>query len=88
MRISLDVLPDLPAPVIKFFRAGKELREDSRTNFGIKDNKAMLQVQKTRFADEAKYTLQLEQDGIVVDKVVWSVFIKGKCGVCLLSVFI
>ncbi|KAH3877136.1 hypothetical protein DPMN_000993, partial [Dreissena polymorpha] len=76
MRISLDVLPDLPPPAIKFFRAGKELREDSRTNFGIKDNKAMLQVQKTRFADEAKYTLQLEQDGIVVDKVVWSVFIK------------
>jgi len=37
----------------------------------------IIQVQKTRFTDEAKYTMNLEQGGIVVDKVVWSVFIKG-----------
>ncbi|XP_052800015.1 twitchin-like isoform X4 [Mya arenaria] len=76
MRIGLEVLPDKPLPSIKFFRAGREIREDSRTNYGIKDNQALLQVKKTRFTDEAKYMLQLEQEGVVVDKVVWSVFIK------------
>lgn len=78
MRIPLDIVPDLPAPTIKFFRAGREIRSDSRTNFGLKDNLALLQVEKTRFTDEAKYTMNLEQGGVVVDKVVWSVFIKGK----------
>jgi len=77
MKIPLDIMPDLPAPGIRFFRAGREIRTDSRTNFAVKDNTALLQVQKTRFTDEAKYTMNLEQGGIVVDKVVWSVFIKG-----------
>jgi len=72
------MVPDLPPPVVKFFRAGREIREDSRSNFGLAHQQAMLQVKKTRFSDEAKYTLQLEQEGTVVDKVVWSVFIKGK----------
>lgn len=77
MKIPLEVLPDMPLPSIKFFRAGREIREDSRTNFGMRDDQALLQVKKTRFTDEAKYSLILEQGGIVVDKVVWSVFIKG-----------
>lgn len=77
MKIPIEVLPDLPPPAIKFFRAGREIREDSRTNFGLRENQALLQVQKTRFTDEAKYSLILEQGGVVVDKVVWSVFIKG-----------
>ena len=77
MKIACDVLPDLPPPVIKFYRANREIREDSRTNYGMMDNQAMMQIKKTRFTDEAKYSLTLEQDGIVVDKVTWSVFIKG-----------
>jgi hypothetical protein len=78
MKIPLDIVPDLPPPSIKFWRAGREIREDSRTNFGLRDNQALLQVQKTRFTDEAKYSLTVEQEGVVVDKVVWSVFIKGR----------
>ena len=77
VKIACDVLPDLPPPIIKFYRANRELREDSRTNYGMMDNQAMMQIKKTRFTDEAKYSLTLEQDGVVVDKVTWSVFIKG-----------
>ena len=78
MKITCDVVPDLPPPIIKFYRANREIREDSRTNFGMSDNKAMMQIKKTRFTDEAKYMLTLEQEGVIVDKVTWSVFIKGR----------
>ena len=71
------MVPDLPPPSIKFYKAGREIREDSRSKFILKNNLALLQIQKSRFTDEAKYTLTLEQDGVVVDKCVWSVFIKG-----------
>ena len=77
VKIACDVLPDLPPPVIKFYRANREIREDSRTNYGMMDNQAMMQIKKTRFTDEAKYSMTIEQDGVVVDKVTWSVFIKG-----------
>ena len=78
VKITCDVVPDLPPPIIKFYRANREIREDSRTNFGMSDNKAMMQIKKTRFTDEAKYMLTLEQEGVIVDKVTWSVFIKGR----------
>jgi hypothetical protein len=36
-----------------------------------------LEIKKTRLTDEAKYTVNLEQDGVITDSATFSVFIKG-----------
>ena len=40
--------------------------------------KSTLEIKKTRLTDEAKYTVNLEQDGVITDTATFSVFIKGK----------
>lgn len=66
-------------PGVKFFRAGRELREDTRTAIVLdeKNKTATLKIKKTRTTDEAKYTVNLEQGGAVTDTGTFSVFIKG-----------
>ncbi|KAL3842488.1 hypothetical protein ACJMK2_020494, partial [Sinanodonta woodiana] len=77
IEIPLDLAAGVEPPVVKFFRAARELRNDSRTTITYEPSGvAVLQVKKTRLPDEAKYTVILEQAGVSVDEATWSVFIK------------
>lgn len=77
VKAKINLAPNMSAPEAKFFRAGRQLKEDSRTNIGVLNDLALLKLAKTRFTDEAKYKVQILQDGAVVDEADFSVFIKG-----------
>ena len=80
MTVEIEVdLQGKPMPVVRFYRGGRELREDSRTSMASdKDlGKASLEVRRIRSTEEAKYTVTLEQDGSVTDTATFTVFIKG-----------
>ena len=74
-------------PAVRFFRAGRELREDTRTAISADPSgRVTLLIKKTRIADEAKYSVVLEQDGVSTDTATFSIFIKGLYS-CMLHVF-
>ncbi len=77
--VKIDTLGG-PMPKVKFYRAGREIINDTRSNININDMLACasLQIQKTRIQDEAKYSVSIEQDGVTWDQASFSVFIKGK----------
>jgi hypothetical protein len=80
MKLDIDVQSDAPAPAVRYLRAGRELKNDSRTKIITQGNKSSLQIRRSRFTDEAKYTAILEQEGVPVDELTWSVFVKGEGG--------
>lgn len=67
-------------PKVKFYRAGREIINDTRSAISINEMLACasLQIQKTRIQDEAKYSVSIELDGVTYDHASFSVFIKGK----------
>lgn len=77
-KLDIEVQSDAPAPAVRYLRAGRELKNDSRTKIITSGNKSSLQIRRSRFTDEAKYTAILEQEGVPVDEATWSVFVKGK----------
>ncbi|KAL8579173.1 hypothetical protein ACOMHN_010757 [Nucella lapillus] len=79
MRMDVEVALDgKPMPSVHFIRAGRELKEDSRVSFYTDKQMGIrtLEIRKTRLTDEAKYTVNLEQDGVITDTATFSVFIK------------
>ena len=90
--MKVDIFVDLdgkPMPNVRFLRAGRELREDSRIVISTNKSKgkSTLEIKKARMQDEAKYTVNLEQDGVVTDSATFSVFIKGIVVVTLEDTF-
>ena len=82
MKVEIEVAMDgKPMPNVHYLRAGRELREDSRISISTdkSSGKSRLEIKKTRLTDEAKYTVNLEQDGVITDMATFSVFIKGQC---------
>ena len=80
MRMDVEVALDgKPMPIVRFLRAGRELKEDSRVSFFTDEVAGVhtLEIKKTRLTDEAKYLVNLEADGFVTDSATFSVFIKG-----------
>lgn len=78
VKIPVDVQDGVPEPKIRFYKGSRELKNDSRVTITDKPFGSILQIKKTRFPDEAKYTAVLEQGGTPVDQATFSVFIKGK----------
>ncbi|XP_041366543.1 twitchin-like isoform X3 [Gigantopelta aegis] len=78
LKVDLEIdLQGKPMPAIRFYRAGRELREDTRTAISTDPSgKATLLIKKTRITDEAKYSVVLEQDGMSTDTATFSIFIK------------
>ncbi|XP_069132543.1 twitchin-like isoform X11 [Argopecten irradians] len=74
--VQINVQDGAASPVVRFMKGKRELKNDSRTNIVQDKASAKLVMQKSRFADEAKYTAQLMQDGVTVDEMTWSVFVK------------
>ncbi|XP_052825204.1 twitchin isoform X2 [Octopus bimaculoides] len=69
---------DCPMPKVKFYRAGREIVNDTRCAIRVNDllNCASLEIKKTKIQDEAKYSVVLEHDGYTSDTTSFSVFIK------------
>lgn len=68
-----------PKPNVRFYRAGRELREDSRiTIVPTPSGGAILEIKKTRIQDEAKYSVSLDLNGAITDTATFSIFIKGE----------
>ena len=59
-------------------RGKRELKDDSRTKIQTNGDKSTMKIKRSRFTDEAKYTVILEQEGVEVDQATWSVFVKGQ----------
>ncbi|KAJ8299697.1 hypothetical protein KUTeg_023757 [Tegillarca granosa] len=76
VKIPVDVQDGVPEPKIRFYKGNRELKNDSRVTITEKPFGSILQIKKTRFPDEAKYTAVLEQGGTPVDQATFSVFIK------------
>ncbi|XP_070200689.1 twitchin-like isoform X4 [Littorina saxatilis] len=79
MKMNIEVALDgKPMPTVKYLRAGREMRDDSR--IAIRHDKvagkSTLEIKKTRQTDDAKYTVNLEQDGVITDTATFSVFVK------------
>ncbi|XP_071104533.1 twitchin-like isoform X3 [Haliotis cracherodii] len=75
VKFKLD-LQGKPLPSVRIFRAGREVREDTRTSIVSDKNNCYLEIKKTRIQDEAKYSVVLEQNGMKTDEATFSVFIK------------
>lgn len=71
------VLPGMTPPTIKFTRGLRELKDDSRTTVNFTDTTGAITIKKCKYTDEAKYSAILEIDGREIDKITWSVFVKG-----------
>ncbi|XP_021346443.1 twitchin-like isoform X8 [Mizuhopecten yessoensis] len=74
--LEINVQDGAASPVVRFMKGKREMKNDSRTNIVQGKASAKFVMQKSRFADEAKYTAQLMQDGVKVDEITWSVFVK------------
>lgn len=66
-----------PAPIIRFYRGTRELKDDSRVTIRTDGFSSSFSIKRTRQTDEAKYTVNIESEGAITDSATFSVFIKG-----------
>ncbi|XP_076471204.1 twitchin-like [Babylonia areolata] len=79
MKLDVEVqLDGKPMPNVRYLRAGREIREDSRVTIKTMADRAKstLTIKKAKYTDEAKYTINLEQDGVITDSATFSLFVK------------
>ncbi|KAH9502720.1 hypothetical protein Btru_069595 [Bulinus truncatus] len=77
LRVSVTADPrGKPAPLIKFYRGPRELKDDSRVSIRTDGLTSIFGIKRTRQTDEAKYTVNIESEGAITDTATFSVFIK------------
>ncbi|KAL8565323.1 hypothetical protein ACOMHN_029019 [Nucella lapillus] len=79
MKLDVELqLDGKPMPTVRYLRAGRELREDSRVSIATNNDRAKttLTIKKAKSTDEAKYTINLEHNGVITDTATFSVFVK------------